>query len=144
MSNFINWYFIIFHFFSPFQIKIIIILFYKLVLAFYLFISWPPAAAAEGVPGPGIRSELHLRPTPLLLQGQILYPTVVGWGSNNAPITTQATTVGFLTHCTTAGTPCNKLFRCNHFIYLFVCSFLFGRTHSIQKFPGQDWNPKPQ
>ena len=49
------------------------------------------------VPGPGIESKLRLRPTPQLRRHCAGDP-------NSISVGTQATAVGFLTHCTTAGT----------------------------------------
>ena len=41
------------------------------------------------VPGPGIRSELPLRPTPQLQQCRLFYPTVPGWILNLHPDTAE-------------------------------------------------------
>ena len=86
------------------------------------------------VPRPGIESELQLKPMPQLQQHQILNP--LHWTRAQTYSTvTPAAAVGFLTHCTTAGTPGLLL------NWLVVVFFFFFQTGPLAMFCFWQKNP---
>ena len=69
------------------------------------------------VPGPGIESELQLQLMPKPRQS--FNPPNRAKDKTDASVVTQATGVGFLTHCPIVGTPCVCVCVC---VYVCVCT----------------------
>ena len=96
------------------------------LIFFFFFFLRPPLWHME-VAGPGIESEPQLGPTPKRWQPWIHEPTAPGGELNwtCASVATQATAVGFLAHCATAGTPHTAAFPVCLFFFLFSFSCQF-------------------
>ena len=77
---------------------------------FYSFVLWPHPQFME-VPRPGIESKPQLQTISQFWQHRILWPSRPGWGSNPYLHSDPSRCSGFLTHCTTVGSPDCILFQ---------------------------------